>query len=111
MNETQTTPQVTPCGLELADRLEHLLQLPLDRADHIEQWYAASGELTDWIDAHFTELSHGVPHHLSHYFSDADIRAKEPGYRTNQEDAVRLYIRQLRGEPLPERKRAWWCFW
>jgi hypothetical protein len=67
--------------------------------------------LTDWIDAHFTELPLGVPHHLYHYFSDSDIRAKETGYRTNQESDVRLFIRQLRGESLPEPKRAWWHFW
>ena len=111
MNEAATSPQVTTRGLEFADRLERLLQLPLDHADHVAPWYVARGELTDWIDAHFSELPFGVPHHLYHYFDDADIRAKEPGYRTDQEDAVRLVIRQLRGEPLPEPKRAWWHFW
>ena len=111
MNEASTSPQVTPCGLELAERLERLVQLPLDRTDDVGPWTAASDEVSDWIEAHQSEIPLSVPHHLLHYFNDADIRAKDSGYRTSQEDAVRLFIRQLRGEPLPERKSAWWRFW
>lgn len=110
-NKATTISQVTPRGLEFADRLEHLLQLPLDCSEHVESWNLACSGLRNWIDAHFTDLPLGVPHHLYHYFSDADIRAKEPGYRTNQENDVRLFIRHLRGEPEPERKGAWWRFW
>ena len=111
MKKTAPNPQATPRALEFADRLEHLLHLPLDGLDNVDSWYSASDELSDWIDTHFAELPLIVPHHLFHYFSDADIRAKEPGYRVEQERDVRLFIRQLRGEPLPERKRAWWRFW
>ncbi len=104
-------PQTTPRGLEFAERLELLLRLPLDRADDVERWTAASDEVSAWIDAHFGELPLGVPHHLFHYFNDADIQVKEPGYRADQESEVRLFIKQLRGESLPDRKRVWWRFW
>ncbi len=111
MNEVAVSPQVTSRGLELAERLERHFQLPLDQPEHIERWDTACGELSDWIDTNFPEIPPDVLHHLEHYFTDSDIHAKEPGYRTDQENELRLFIRQLRGGPLPERKRAWWRFW
>lgn len=111
MNEAATNPQVTPRGLELADRLEHLLQLPLDYPDHVEPWTAASEEVSTWIETHFSELPLSLPQYLMFYFHDPDIRAKEPAYRNHQDQQVRRFIKQLRGEEPPETKRPWWRFW
>jgi hypothetical protein len=93
--------------LELADRLTGLLQLPLDSSADVDPWMDACDEVQTWLDANALE----VPHHLWHYFADPDIRAKDPSYRAYQEEAVRRFIRQLRGEEPLETKRPWWRFW
>jgi hypothetical protein len=111
MNEAATSSQITPRGLEFADRLERLLQLPLDSATDVESWQEACGELREWIDANFSELPLRLPQYLMFYFHDPDIRAKEPKYRNHQEQQVRRFIRQLRGEEPPDIKRPWWRFW
>jgi hypothetical protein len=97
--------------LELAARLEELLRLPLDRTSNVEPWDARCDDLRAWINANAAELPLGLPTYLMFYFHDADIRAKEPEYRTHQEQQVRRFIRQLRGEEPPDIRRPWWRFW
>jgi hypothetical protein len=111
MNDTATNPQVTPSGLELADRLERLLQLPLGGPSHIQPWTDACAEVQSWLGTHAHELPFELPHHLVFYFHDPDIRAKEPGYKASQEQGIRRLIKQLRGEEPPDIKRPWWRFW
>ena len=111
MNDTETNPQVTPSGLELAERLERLLELPLDGPPDVDPWTDACGEVQSWLDAHAHQLPFEMPTHLMFYFHDPDIRAKEPDYKAKQEKAVRRLIRQLRGDEPPDIKRPWWRFW
>ena len=111
MNEAATGSQVTPHGLELAVRLDHLLQLPLDRPEHAKPWSDACDEVSTWIDSHLSELPLSLPQYLTYYFHDPDIRATEPEYRNHQEQQVRRFVRQLRGEEPPDIKRPWWRFW
>ena len=111
MNSTESNSQVTLSGLEFADRLERLLQLPLDAQSDVDLWTDACGEVQTWLNAHAHELPFEMPVHLMFYFHDPDIRAKEPSYKAHQETAVRRIIRQLRGEELPDNKRPWWRFW
>ena len=111
MNNTKTNPQVTLSGLELADRLERLLQLPLGGPPDVDTWTDACREVQSWLDVHTHELPFEMPAHLMFYFHDPDIRAKEPGYKTHQEKAVRRLIRQLLGEVPPDISRPWWRFW
>lgn len=111
MNDTEAKPQVTPSGLELAERLARLLELPLGAPSDVDPWIDACGEVQSWLYAHTHQLPFKTPTHLMFYFHDPDIRAKEPDYKTHQEKAVRRLIRQLRGEEPPDIKRPWWRFW
>ena len=111
VNNATTNLKVTPTGLELANRLERLLQLPLDAPSAVEPWTDACDEVQSWLDAHAHELPFKLPQHLMFYFHDLDIRAKEPDYKARQEQAVRRLIRQLRGEESPDIKRPWWRLW
>ena len=111
MNDTETIPQVSPSGSELADRLERLLHLQLAQPSDVDPWIDASDEVQSWLDVHTDELPFELPTHLMFYFHDPDIRAREPEYKTHQEKAVRRLIRQLRGEEPPDIKRPWWRFW
>ncbi len=107
MNDTEAKPQVTPSGLELAERLARLLELPLGAPSDVDPWIDACGEVQSWLYAHTHQLPFKTPTHLMFYFHDPDIRAKEPDYKTHQEKAVRRLIRQLRGEEPPDIKRPW----
>ncbi|CAN5746375.1 hypothetical protein BH11VER1_BH11VER1_28840 [soil metagenome] len=111
MNEETNTPQVTPMGLEYAKRLEDLLVLPFDDAVEIKRWEDEAGVVQEWIRDNFSELPQGFPKYIMFYFHDPDIRAREPEYRNHQEQKVRLFIRQLRGEAPLDNGSPWWRFW
>jgi hypothetical protein len=102
----KTSLQVTRRGLELADRLEGLLQLPLAGPADVEPWINACGEVRVWLDANTQEMPFELPTYLMFYFHDPDIRAKESDYKVYQETAVRGLIRQLRGESPPHPTRS-----
>lgn len=101
---------MTPRGLELADRLERLLELPLETPSDVELWTDACSNVQAWLSAHVRELPFEPPSHLMFYFHDADIRAREPDYRAHQEQTVRRFIRQLCGNEPPDIKRPLWDF-
>lgn len=111
MKDIATNPRVTPSGLELADRLERLLQLPLDGSSGVQPWASACGAVQAWLNAHADDMPFELPQHLMFYFHDPDIRAKEAEYKAGQEQAIRRLVRQLRGEELPDIKRPWWRLW
>jgi hypothetical protein len=92
MSNSEASP--TDARRFVADELEGLPGLPLATAENVDRWYAEAERLHDALDQQ--NQSYPVPHELWHYLSDADIRAKEPGYRQRQDSFVTAYIAQLR---------------
>jgi hypothetical protein len=77
----------------LADELERLMRLPLTNESELERWYSEAEKVKHTLrQAGYVDF----PHHIWHYFSDADIRAREPGYKKKQEQAISDYIAQVR---------------
>jgi hypothetical protein len=80
----------------LADELERLVQLPLASKAQVNQWYSEARKVQDALSrSHFFDF----PHHIWHYFSDADIRARDPDYKRSQDEAITDYIRKVRSSP------------
>ena len=95
---------------EVADRLEGLLQMPLNDDSDVGPWIDACFEVQAWIAAHAGELP-SLPAELMFYFHDPDIRVKDSEYKATQELAVLRFIEHLRGGKQPEVTRPWWRFW
>jgi hypothetical protein len=87
VSTAQTGPQF------LAEQLERLLSLPLDSKADVEQWYSEAQAVQSAFDR-FPAFE--FPHHIWHYFADADIRQRDLEYRESQEKKIRDYIAEIR---------------
>ncbi len=87
VNTAQTGPQF------LASQLERLLSLPLDTKEDVERWSQQAQAMQTGFDA-FSAFE--FPHHIWHYFIDADIRQRDLEYREYQEKQIRDYIAEIR---------------
>jgi hypothetical protein len=90
-----------PTGPEfLAAQLERLVEMPLETPADMDRWYSAAHDVQSALhDLPPFEF----PHHVWHYFADADIRRREPLYRERQEKAIRDYIAEVRANHLTRR--------
>jgi len=80
----------------LVTELERLLSLPLDSKRQIEAWYAESERVQRELPERYPDLEY--PHEVWHFLADADIRARDAGYRQYQEKIMTDYIRRVRDE-------------
>jgi hypothetical protein len=80
----------------LVTELERLLSLPLDSKAQIEAWYAESERVQRELPERYPDLEY--PHEVWHFLADADIRARDAGYRQYQEKIMTDYIRRVRDE-------------
>lgn len=80
----------------LVSELERLLSLPLDSKSQLQNWYAESERVQRELLERYPDLEH--PHEVWHFLADADIRARDAGYRQYQEKIVTDYIRRIRDE-------------
>ena len=78
----------------LADGLDRLLGLSLASSADLAVWYEQADCLHSDIERRFSEFE--LPHFLYHFFSDADIRARDAEYGEWQGRLVREYIESLR---------------
>jgi len=76
-----------------------LLGLPAQTKSELSAWYDEAHAVQKRIRA--SKELHGVPHSLWHFFSDADIRAKEPIIRDQQFEQVRSHIAVLETGAIP----------
>ena len=77
-----------------ASELQRLMALPLTNEADLEAWYEESAKLETVMEQKFSELE--IPHAIRHFINDADIRAKDAGYRDYQDRAVAAYLSSLR---------------
>ena len=80
----------------LVTELERLLNFPLDSKSQVEAWYVESERVQRELPERFPDLEY--PHEVWHFLADADIRARDAGYRQYQEKIMTDYIRRVRDE-------------
>ena len=87
VSANQTGPQF------LADQLERLMALPLETKDDVQRWYSEAHA----VQSEFKRFpSFEFPHHIWHYFADADIRQRDLDYCDSQHGKISEYIAQAR---------------
>ena len=80
----------------LVTELERLLSLPLGSKSELEAWYAESERVQSELTGRYKDLDY--PHEVWHFLADADIRARDAGYRQYQDKIMTDYIRRVRDE-------------
>ena len=80
----------------LVTELERLMSLPLGSKAERDAWYVESKRVQQALRERFANLEY--PHDLWHFLADADIRARDPGYRKYQEQMVTDYITKAKSE-------------
>jgi len=78
----------------LAGELERLMSLPLDTLQQTRHWDSECTEVLVALETRFPCFN--IEHHVWHFFADADIRQRDPGYRQQQHRAIADYITRLR---------------
>jgi hypothetical protein len=78
----------------VAAELEKLLALPLVTDEDEERWRAKCASFESALESRFPAFP--LKHHVEHFFTDTDIRRKEPGYKDRQHREISDYIRKLR---------------
>lgn len=73
------------------------MALPLQTPGDVEQWFAACSAVQQTLEQYFPSFE--LEHEVWHYFSDADIRAHDDGYRDRQHRFITEYIHRLRHLP------------
>ncbi len=76
----------------LVSELERLLSLPLGSEGELEAWYGESERVQKELPERFPDLDY--PHEVWHFLADADIRARDAGYREYQERIIKDFIRK-----------------
>ena len=76
-----------------ASELQRLIALPLTNDAELAAWYEESAKLETVMEQKFPELE--FPHEVRHFIIDADIRAKDAGYRDRQHRMIAGYIADL----------------
>jgi hypothetical protein len=77
---------------EVIREVRALAARPVEGPVDLAQWYLASAKLQRSILA--SNLWDEMPHFVAHYLSDADLRAKSPEYRANQERELEQALSQ-----------------
>jgi hypothetical protein len=78
----------------LADQLERLMALPLATLADVERWYKESSSVEQTLEQRFPLFE--PEHEVWHFFSDADVRFRESGYRDRQHRLIAEYVQRLR---------------
>jgi hypothetical protein len=78
----------------LANQLERLMALPLTTAEDRERWEEERNGVQQHLEERFPQFE--PEHEVWHFFDDADIRARDAGYRDRQHGLMTEYVRRLR---------------
>ena len=83
----------------LARELRHLIRSPIGSKTELAAWYIESMRIQKALQEQFSHLE--FPEDIWHFLSDADVRAKDAGYRKRQEQIVNDFIASLENESAP----------
>jgi len=78
----------------LANELERLMSLPLDTLEQAKHWDTECADVMTALETRFPRFE--IERHVWHFFADADIRQRDPGYRQQQHQAIADYVTRLR---------------
>ena len=81
----------------LASQLERLMALPLDTKSDLEHWNAERNKVEQTLEDRFPSFE--PSDNFWHFMADADIRARDSGYRDYQHRLISDYVTNLRNEP------------
>jgi hypothetical protein len=84
----------TAASAYLADELERLMALPLTTAEDAERWDEERDRVKQQLAERFPQFE--PEEEVWHFFDDADIRARDAGYRERQHGLMAEYVRRLR---------------
>ncbi len=84
---------------EIARRLRQLQRTSPTSKDGLDAWYADSRAFVEWLQSQPSAVS--LPEQVWHYLSDADIRAKDPVRRTDQDETLNDIIASLEQGVVP----------
>lgn len=70
------------------------MALPLDTVEQARQWDTAGADVLTALETRFPCFE--VEHHVWHFFADADVRQRDPGYRQQQHQTIADYVSRLR---------------
>ena len=78
----------------LASELERLMQLPLTNPVEVKGWYDECHRVQDTLKKQFPTFE---PYHeVWHFWTDAEIRSRDAGYRDYQHRLMSEYVHHLR---------------
>lgn len=75
-----------------------LNQRPIATEEERALWYAEVQQLRAKLYSTYKEIYDALPHELEHYLDDADIRAKDAGYRVRQEKFMVEFLEFISAE-------------
>jgi len=89
---------------EIARELRRLQRSSPGTNDAMPAWYEESRRFADDLALHFSGVD--LPEEVWHYLHDADLRAKDPGYRRMQDQAIDAVIADLERGVVPPPRGA-----
>ncbi|MBX3737998.1 MAG: hypothetical protein KF715_14980 [Candidatus Didemnitutus sp.] len=85
-------------------------QRPIETKEGREAWYFEIQQFRVKLGTTYASIYDSLPHELEHYLDDADIRAKDAGYRKKQEEFMDDFLdfisAEIRKEVLKEPNQA-----
>jgi hypothetical protein len=84
----------------LGSRLRALVESSPNRPEDLERWHHDADAFRRYLASDHATVA--VPHFVSHYLSDADIRVKDAGYRVTQDKAIQKVIAAFERGEIPE---------
>jgi hypothetical protein len=80
----------------LAWQLERLLALPLDTKSDLEHWNSERNKVEQALEDQFPSFDPSDD--FWHFMADADIRARDSGYRDYRHRLIADYVTRLRNQ-------------
>ena len=84
---------------EIAGELRQLVSTSPVRSEDVESWDAVARKAYDRLSGKFPDVV--LPHFVMHYVHDADVRARDAGYRAEQARQMESLIGELERGVLP----------
>lgn len=82
----------------LSHDLRVLNQCGIETEEERKLWYLEVQRFREKLRSRYHEIYDELPHELEHYLDDADIRAKDTGYRKRQETFMGEFLSFIAAE-------------
>jgi len=103
ITKPESQSELEKLSRELAADLRALSQSPLTSDSDLVPWLDLAGTIRTKLSTTYRKLDPAIPEYLEHYFSDPDIRVKDPEYRDEQTKLVGVLISDLESGKIAEK--------